>query len=175
MSTLTSIFGLSLPLGAILRLFRPMPDEALLAAIPASATRVAVLDRTKEPGSGGEPLFLDVTAVLAEAASTGERERLPRVIGGRYGLSSKDFTPAMAVAVFDELAKPKPRPRFIVGINDDVTRLSLDFDPTIDLEDPLTQRAVFYGLGSDEHFSISPSSLIICGTESDILAPYFCS
>jgi len=155
---------------AIVRLFRPMPDEALLAAIPASATRVAVLDRTKEPGSGGEPLFLDVTAVLAEAASTGERERLPRVIGGRYGLSSKDFTPAMAVAVFDELAKPKPRPRFTVGINDDVTRLSLDFDPTIDLEDPLTQRAVFYGLGSDGTVGANKNTIKILGSDSGTYA-----
>ena len=89
----------------IVRLYRPLPTAELLAAIPTSAKKIAVLDRTKEPGSGGEPLFLDVTATLAEAVSLGNRASLPRIIGGRYGLSSKDFTPAMAAAIFDELAK----------------------------------------------------------------------
>ncbi|MGI5950406.1 MAG: pyruvate:ferredoxin (flavodoxin) oxidoreductase [Brooklawnia sp.] len=149
----------------IIRLYRPFPTEALLAALPASATRVAVLDRTKEPGSGGEPLFLDVTSAVAEAVSLGQRESLPRIIGGRYGLSSKDFTPAMAVAVFDELAKPSPRPRFTVGIHDDVTLLSLDYDPTLDLEDPATKRAVFYGLGSDGTVGANKNTIKILGSD----------
>ena len=149
----------------IVRLYRPFPVAALLAAIPASVRKIAVLDRTKEPGSGGEPLFLDVTAALAEAVSW-QREHLPRIIGGRYGLSSKDFTPAMAVAVFDELAKAAPRPRFTVGIKDDVTLLSLDYDPTIDLEDPATKRAIFYGLGSDGTVGANKNSIKIIGEET---------
>ncbi len=130
------------------RLYRPLPVNALLDAIPASVTSIAVMDRTKEPGAGGEPLFLDVTSALAEAVSTGRRATLPRVIGGRYGLSSKEFTPGMVIGVFDELAKPSPRPRFTVGINDDVTMLSLDYDE-LDVESPQTLRAVFFGIGSD--------------------------
>jgi len=98
------------------RLYRPFPAQALLAALPASARRVAVLDRTKEPGSLGEPLFLDVLAALAEAHAAGGREVMPTVTGGRYGLSSKEFTPGMAAGVFAELARDQPRPRFTVGI-----------------------------------------------------------
>ncbi|MGB3954519.1 MAG: pyruvate:ferredoxin (flavodoxin) oxidoreductase [Brooklawnia sp.] len=154
----------------IVRLYRPFPVAALLAAIPASVRKIAVLDRTKEPGSGGEPLFLDVTAALAEAVSLGQREHLPRIIGGRYGLSSKDFTPAMAVAVFDELAKAAPRPRFTVGIKDDVTLLSLDYDPTIDLEDPATKRAIFYGLGSDGTVGANKNTIKILGSDPDTYA-----
>src|SRR5262249_12002973 len=103
------------------RLYRPFPERALLAVLPASARRVAVLDRTKEPGSAGEPLFLDVSAVLAQAVVAGEREVLPLVTGGRYGLSSKEFTPGMAAGVFAELARDEPRRRFTVGIHDDVS------------------------------------------------------
>ena len=154
----------------VIRLYRPFPTDAVLAAIPASVTKIAVLDRTKEPGSGGEPLFLDVTAALAEAVSLGERAILPRVIGGRYGLSSKDFTPAMAEAVFTELAKDAPRPRFTVGIKDDVTLLSLDYDPTIDLEDPLTKRAVFYGMGSDGTVGANKNTIQILGSDADTYA-----
>ena len=154
----------------VIRLYRPFPTDAVLAAIPASVTKIAVLDRTKEPGSGGEPLFLDVTAALAEAVSLGERAILPRVIGGRYGLSSKDFTPAMAEAVFTELAKDAPRPRFTVGIKDDVTLLSLDYDPTIDLEDPLTKRAVFYGMGSDGTVGANKNTIKILGSDADTYA-----
>ncbi|GAA2182355.1 pyruvate:ferredoxin (flavodoxin) oxidoreductase [Brooklawnia cerclae] len=154
----------------VLRLYRPLPTAQLLAAIPSTVKKVAVLDRTKEPGSGGEPLFLDVTTALAEAASRGERESMPLVIGGRYGLSSKDFTPAMAVAIFDELAKPAPRPRFTVGINDDVTLLSLDYDPSIDLEDPATKRAVFYGMGSDGTVGANKNTIKILGSDEDTYA-----
>src|SRR5262249_58350338 len=99
----------------------PFRERALLGVLPASARRVAVLDRTKEPGSAGEPVFLDVSAVLAQAVATGERAVLPLVTGGRYGLSSKEFTPGMAAGVFAELARDEPRRRFTVGIHDDVS------------------------------------------------------
>ena len=108
------------------RLYRPFSAETFLATLPRSARVVAVLDRTKEPGASGEPLFQDVVTVLADAAA--DARPMPRVIGGRYGLSSKEFTAAMAKAVFDEAAKERPRPRFTVGIVDDVTGLSLDVD-----------------------------------------------
>ncbi len=125
------------------RLYRPWPAEAFLAALPDSVTSVAVLDRTKEPGAPAEPLCLDVAATL-QSARPGIR-----LIGGRYGLGSKEFTPAMVRAVFDELALDNPRPRFTVGIKDDLTHLSLPVDPIFHLEDPETTRALFYGLGSD--------------------------
>ncbi|MCW5953983.1 MAG: 2-oxoacid:acceptor oxidoreductase family protein, partial [Propionibacteriaceae bacterium] len=147
----------------VLRLYRPFPVEQILAAIPASARVVAVLDRTKEPGSGGEPLFLDVTAALGEAVATGRRESLPLMIGGRYGLSSKEFTPGMVAGIFDELALPHPRPRFTIGINDDVTHTSLPYDPTLDIEDPATVSAVFYGLGSDGTVGANKNTIKIIG------------
>ncbi len=146
----------------VLRLYRPFPVEQILAAIPATARVVAVLDRTKEPGSGGEPLFLDVTAALGEAAATGRRA-MPLVVGGRYGLSSKEFTPGMVAGIFDELAKPNPRPRFTIGINDDVTHTSLSYDPTLDIEDPATVSAVFYGLGSDGTVGANKNTIKIIG------------
>ena len=153
-----------------MRLYRPFPTEAFLAALPATARRVAVLDRTKEPGASGEPMFLDITSVLAEAVSTGRRENLPVVIGGRYGLSSKEFTPGMVTAVYDELAAESPRPRFTVGINDDVTHLSLDYDASVDLEDPQTLRAVFYGLGSDGTVGANKNTIKILGSSDDTFA-----
>ncbi|MFV0451108.1 MAG: transketolase C-terminal domain-containing protein, partial [Propioniciclava sp.] len=122
------------------RLYRPLPTAELLAALPETATRIAVLDRTKEPGAGGEPLFLDVTSALAEAVSSGQRARLPRVIGGRYGLSSKEFTPAMVVGIIDELSGDDPRPRFTVGITDDVSKLSIDYPADLDVESADTHR-----------------------------------
>ena len=152
------------------RLYRPFPVEAFLAALPASARRVAVLDRTKEPGASGEPMFLDVTSVLAEAVAGGKRESLPEVIGGRYGLSSKEFTPAMVKAIFDELGAESPRPRFTVGIVDDVTHLSLDYDPSLDLEDPETLRAVFYGLGSDGTVGANKNTIKILGSSEETFA-----
>ena len=152
------------------RLYRPFPAEAFLAALPATARRVAVLDRTKEPGASGEPMFLDVTSVLAEAVASGRRAALPTVIGGRYGLSSKEFTPAMVKAVFDELDLDDPRPRFTVGIRDDVTHLSLDYDPSLDLEDPQTLRAVFYGLGSDGTVGANKNTIKILGSDETTFA-----
>ena len=131
------------------RLYRPFPSAELVEALPDSVRAVAVLDRTKEPGSNGEPLYLDVLATLAEAGSRGERDGIPRVIGGRYGLSSKELTPGMVAGVFAELALEAPRRRFTLGITDDVGGTSLPYDATLDIEDPQTLRAVFYGLGSD--------------------------
>ncbi|MBB1509731.1 pyruvate:ferredoxin (flavodoxin) oxidoreductase [Tessaracoccus sp. MC1756] len=153
-----------------MRLYRPFPTEALLAALPESVRRLAVLDRTKEPGASGEPMFLDVSSVLGEAVANGRRASLPQMIGGRYGLSSKEFTPAMVQAIFDELGSEHPRPRFTVGINDDVTHLSLDYDPTLDLEDPETLRAVFYGLGSDGTVGANKNTIKILGSSEDLFA-----
>jgi len=149
------------------RLFRPFPAAELLAALPPSATRVAVLDRTKEPGSLGEPLFLDVLAALAEASSVpsaagDDSRRMPLVTGGRYGLGSKEFTPGMVAGVFAELARPAPRVRFTIGINDDVAKSSLPYED-LDLEDPATTRALFFGLGSDGTVSANKNSIKILG------------
>ena len=134
----------------VVRLFRPFPTAAFLAAMPETATRIAVLDRTKEPGAPGEPLHEDVVQTLATAVMTGDLAELPDVIGGRYGLSSKEFTPSMVASVFAELAAEKPKRRFTVGIVDDVTNLSL---PTLsDFELPRPEgelSAVFFGMGSD--------------------------
>jgi pyruvate-ferredoxin/flavodoxin oxidoreductase len=156
----------------VVRLYRPFPTAALLAAVPASVRAVAVLDRTKEPGSIGEPLFLDVVAALAGAASAGERE-LPTVIGGRYGLSSKEFTPGMAAGVFAELALDRPRPHFTVGIVDDVSGLSLDYDAALDIEPAGTVRAVFFGLGSDGTVGANKNTIKILGAEGLFAQGYF--
>ena len=145
-------------------LYRPWPAAQVLAAIPATATRIAVLDRTKEPGSGGEPLYLDVASTLGEAYARGERPAMPTITGGRYGLSSKEFTPAMVVGIFDELAKASPRPRFTVGITDDVSLSSIDYDPHLDLESPQTLRAVFYGMGSDGTVGANKNTIKILGS-----------
>ena len=154
----------------LVRLFRPLAVEQLLGAIPATATKIAVLDRTKEPGSAGEPLFLDVAAAFGEAVARGKRAALPVVIGGRYGLSSKEFTPGMALGIFKELASKSPRPRFTIGINDDVTMLSLAYDAEADLEDPATKRAVFYGMGSDGTVGANKNTIKILGSDPSTYA-----
>ena len=132
--------------------------------------RVAVLDRTKEPGSLGEPLFLDVLAALSEAHADGERELMPRVIGGRYGLSSKEFTPGMVAGVFEELGRERPKRRFTIGINDDVSGTSLPYDPSLDIEPPETVRAVFFGLGSDGTVGANKNTIKILGAEEGLHA-----
>jgi pyruvate-ferredoxin/flavodoxin oxidoreductase len=139
------------------RLYRPFDARALLAALPKTTRTIAVLDRTKEPGAVGEPLYLDVVTALAEARAE------PRVVGGRYGLSSKEFTPAMVKAVLDELAKPNPKNHFTVGIHDDVTRLSLAYDPAWDIEPDDVVRAVFFGLGSDGTVGSNKNTIKIIG------------
>src|SRR5215472_11897842 len=154
---------------AQVRLFRPFPARALLDALPATAARIAVLDRTKEPGSAGEPLFLDVTAALAEAYNDSERDRLPLVTGGRYGLSSKELTPGMVAGVLAELGRERPRRRFTIGITDDVSGTSLTYDRSLDIEPPGTVRAVFFGLGSDGTVGANKNTIKILG-EADLHA-----
>jgi len=151
------------------RLYRPFSVQDFAEVLPSTVRSIAVLDRTKEPGSTGDPLFLDVVAALDEAKDEGwtQFKEAPRVIGGRYGLSSKEFTPAMVKAVFDELGRPKPRRRFTVGIVDDVTHLSLDVDDTFDIEPKDLVRAVFYGLGSDGTVGANKNSIKIIGEEAD--------
>ncbi len=143
------------------RLYRPFDAEAFAASLPASARALAVLDRTKEPGSVGEPLYLDVVAALEEAGLA------PAVIGGRYGLSSKEFTPAMVRAVFDELDASAPRRHFTVGVRDDVTATSLEVDPDFHLERDDTVRAMFFGLGSDGTVSANKNSIKIIGESTE--------
>ncbi len=153
------------------RLFRPWAPAALLAALPATTKGIAVLDRCKEPGADGEPLFKDVLVALAEDF-TGEAPRfasLPKVIGGRYGLGSKEFNPAMVLGIFDALAQARPRRAFTVGIRDDVSGLSLPFDPAFRTDAAQqTFAAVFYGLGSDGTVSANKNSIKIIGDETDL-------
>jgi len=154
---------------AQVRLYRPFPAKAFLDALPASVRKVAVLDRTKEPGSIGEPLFLDVLAALTEAAQDDGRT-MPRVSGGRYGLSSKEFTPGMVAGVFDELAKERPRRRFTIGINDDVSGTSLSYDSSLDIEPAGTVRAIFYGMGSDGTVGANKNTIKILGSDEKVNA-----
>ncbi len=151
------------------RLFRPFSVEHFTAALPPTVKTIATLDRTKEPGSAGEPLYLDtVTAVTeAVAAGTARFRTAPRVIGGRYGLSSKEFTPAMVKGVFDEMAKPKPKNHFTIGIVDDVTHTSLAYDPGFSTEAPETVRCLFYGLGADGTVGANKNSIKIIGEDTD--------
>ncbi|WP_394275856.1 pyruvate:ferredoxin (flavodoxin) oxidoreductase [Luteococcus sp.] len=153
-----------------MRLYRPFPTQAVLEAIPSTARRIAVLDRTKEPGAGGEPLFLDIVSALGEAVADGRRAGMPTVIGGRYGISSKEFTPGMVAGIFDELAAERPRPRFTVGITDDVMHLSLDYDADLDIEDSKTLRAVFYGMGSDGTVGANKNTIKILGSDPETYA-----
>ena len=152
--------------GAIrVRLYRPFANELFVEALPKSVKSLAVLDRTKEPGAGGEPLYMDVVTALVETGRTGIK-----VIGGRYGLSSKEFTPAMVKAVLDEMTKPAPKNHFTVGINDDVSHTSLDYDPTFSVEHAETIRCVFFGLGSDGTVGANKNSIKIIGEETDNFA-----
>ncbi len=147
------------------RLALPFAVDAFIDALPQTVRAIAVLDRTKEPGSLGEPLYHDVLTALFES-----QEKLPfampKIIGGRYGLSSKEFTPAMIKSVFDELSKERPKKHFSVGIEDDLTHLSLDFDPTFRLKTPGQFEALFYGLGSDGTVGANKNSIKIIGSET---------
>jgi pyruvate-ferredoxin/flavodoxin oxidoreductase len=152
-------------------LYRPFDAKAFVQALPKTVRRIAVLDRTKEPGALGEPLYLDVTAALAEQwTEQVPGTPMPLVIGGRYGLSSKEFTPAMVKGVFDELARPNPRRHFTVGIHDDVTHLSVDYDPHWSTEKEDVVRAVFFGLGSDGTVSSVRNTCKICGENTPMYA-----
>ncbi len=149
-----------------IRLFRPFSIKDFIQELPSSVEVLAVLDRTKEPGGVGEPLYLDVIGALYEAGS-GKFKKLPVVIGGRYGLSSKEFTPAMIKAVYDETAKKQPKNHFTVGINDDLSQTSLDYDEDFTIESPTGVRAIFYGLGSDGTVSANRSTIKIIGENTD--------
>jgi len=152
-----------------IRLFRPFDPSAFIKALPASVKSIAVLDRTKEPGSLGEPMYQDVRTAIGEMMHSGDApfKAYPVVIGGRYGLGSAEFTPAMVKAVYDELAKPKAKNHFIVGPTDDVTGSSLEFDPSFSVEDKQTFRALFYGLGSDGTVGANKNSIKIIGDGTD--------
>lgn len=151
------------------RLYRPFSVERLLAAIPSTVKSIAVLDRTKEPGAHGEPLFLDVCAAYAGNCDA------PRIIGGRYGLGSKDTTPDQILAVFKELAKAQPKKQFTIGITDDVTNLSLDLDESIDVAGEGTIAARFWGLGADGTVGANKNSIKIIGDHTNMYAQAYFS
>ena len=153
------------------RLFRPFSIRHFMAALPGTVKSIAVLDRTKEPGAAGEPLYMDIVNALVEGckleSSPFKPASLPNVIGGRYGLSSKEFTPAMVKAVLDEMEKADPKNHFTVGIMDDVTHTSLDYDPCFSVEHLETVRCLFFGLGSDGTVGANKNSIKIIGEETD--------
>jgi pyruvate-ferredoxin/flavodoxin oxidoreductase len=151
------------------RLYRPFSVKHLMGVIPSTVKKIVVLDRTKEPGASGEPLYLDVISACEEAlvGGTAPFESMPLVVGGRYGLGSKEFTPVMVKAVFDNLDAPTPKNHFSVGIVDDLTGNSLDVDPTFSTADPEVYRAMFYGLGSDGTVGANKNSIKIIGEETD--------
>jgi pyruvate-ferredoxin/flavodoxin oxidoreductase len=154
------------------RLFRPFSVEHLLRALPSSASSIAVLDRTKEPGSSGEPLLQELSCALLLAVAERKLAQMPRIIGGRYGLGGKELTPAMVKAVFDVLAHAEPPARFTVGIRDDVSNSSLALDPAFDreLEPADVTRAVFFGLGAGGTVSANKATIKIIGEETPLYA-----
>ena len=152
------------------RLYRPFSAEHLLAMIPKSVKSIAVLDRTKEVGASGEPLYQDVVTAFAEATIRDDRESMPHIIGGRYGLSSKEFTPAMVMAVLAELEKDEPKQHFTIGIHDDVTHLSIDYDADLQIENRNATRAMFYGMGADGTVGANKNSIKIIGENTDLWA-----
>ncbi len=148
------------------RLYKPFDASAFVAALPKTVKSIAVLDRCKDAGASGEPLYMDVMTVLGENAAKLPFAKMPTVVGGRYGLSSKEFTPAMVKGIFDELAKPAPKNHFAIGINDDVSMSSLTYDPAFSTEDAKTVRALFYGLGSDGTVGANKNSIKIIGEQT---------
>ena len=150
------------------RLYRPFSVEHLMSVLPASVKSIAVLDRCKEPGSVGEPLYQDVVTGVAQSVGTGKYalKSYPRIIGGRYGLSSKEFTPSMVKSIFDELSKPEPKNGFTIGIIDDVSNSSLDYDPDFSTESDDVIRAMFWGLGSDGTVGANKNSIKIIGEDT---------
>ncbi|HIK56957.1 MAG TPA: pyruvate:ferredoxin (flavodoxin) oxidoreductase [Synechococcales cyanobacterium M55_K2018_004] len=149
------------------RLYRPFDGRRFVEALPKSVKAIAILDRTKEPGSAGEPLYIDVVNALAEARLIAT---IPTVVGGRYGLSSKEFTPAMIKGVFDNLSSREPKNHFTVGIHDDVSHTSLEYDPNFSTEPDSVVRALFYGLGADGTVGANKNSIKIIGEETDNFA-----
>ncbi len=148
-------------------LFRPFSVEHFLQALPSTVKMIATLDRTKEPGSIGEPLYLDVSTAISEGWGKREGQALPRIIGGRYGLSSKEFTPAMVKGIFDEMRKTNPKHHFTSGINDDVTHTSVEYDASFSIESEDTVKCVFWGLGSDGTVGANRNSIKIIGEETE--------
>jgi len=153
----------------VVRLYRPFSAEDFIKAIPKTVEKICVLDRTKEPGSTGEPLYLDVVTTISESMASSEKsfDEFPTIIGGRYGLSSKEFTPAMVKSVYDNLKSETPKNHFTIGINDDVTHTSLEFDPSYITEDNEATKCMFYGLGSDGTVGANKNSIKIIGGETD--------
>ena len=152
------------------RLYRPFSADHFLAALPESCPAIAVLEQSKESGAPGEPLFVDVVTTLAQAVASGARKAMPRVVGGRYGLGSKNFNPAQAKAVFDELKKREPKQGFTVGIDDDVSHTSLTIDPTFSLERDDETRALFFGLGADGTVGANMNSVKIIAEDPAMFA-----
>lgn len=151
------------------RLYRPFDSATFIKCLPQTVTRIAVLDRTKEPGSAGEPLYQDVVTAVSES----DWQTKPVIIGGRYGLSSKEFTPAMVIALFEELIKARPKNHFTLGIDDDLSFTSLPFDSSLTIEPATTRRAIFWGLGSDGTVSANKNSIKIIGDTSQYAQGYF--
>ncbi len=151
------------------RLYRPFSKKHLMEALPKTTKAMAVLDRTKEPGSAGEPLYQDIMTSMMEGMTEGilPTERFPKFIGGRYGLSSKEFTPAMIMGIYDELKKDKPKNHFTIGIKDDLSNTSLEYDPSISTESKEVIRGMFYGLGADGTVGANKNSIKIIGEETD--------
>jgi len=156
-------------------LYRPFSAKHFISALPSTVKSIAVMDRTKEPGSTGEPLYLDVVTSISETMADGTApfSSTPKIIGGRYGLSSKEFSAGMVKGVYDEMAKDKPKNHFTMGINDDVTHTSLDYDPDFSVEGPDRVRAMFYGLGADGTVSANKNSIKIIGEDTDNFAQGF--
>lgn len=155
------------------RLYRPLSAEHLLAALPETVTKITVLDRTKEPGANADPLYQDVLTALMDnqdVYSTKPNQIMPRLVAGRYGLSSKEFTPAMVKAIFDNLAQDKPKHHFTVGIIDDVMNSHLEYDPAFDIESNDVVRAMFYGLGADGTVGANKNTIKIIGDDPDYFA-----
>jgi pyruvate-ferredoxin/flavodoxin oxidoreductase len=152
------------------RLFRPFSIDHLLKVLPSAVASIAVLDRTKESGAPGEPLYQDIVTAFMEAFDRGKLTTLPRIIGGRYGLSSKEFTPAMVKGIFDELKKIQPKNHFTVGINDDVTLTSLSYDSAFTLDESDWRQAIFYGLGADGTVGANKNSIKIIGENTALYA-----
>ena len=152
------------------RLYRPFSLEHLIKVLPASVKSVAVLDRTKESGAAGEPMYQDVLATLVDALQQGKIKKLPNLVGGRYGLSSKEFTPAMVKAVFDELKNKHPKNNFTVGINDDVTHLSLTYDSSYKLDESEWRQGLFFGLGADGTVGANKNTIKIIGENTPLYA-----
>ncbi len=155
------------------RLFRPFSSVHFLAALPTTVEHIAVLDRTKEPGSVGEPLYLDVVSQISQSYAAGEIAHMPKITGGRYGLSGKEFTPPMVKRIFEELSVERPKNGFTIGINDDVSNTSLDYENDLDIEPATVKRCLFFGVGGDGTVGAAKNNILIIGNEDELQAQGF--